>query len=159
MNRPELYQKTTDILVAAFFNDTLQHGNQCGCAVGNLVAANMNIPLKINGEGNVRPVWMQDGNDDPVYNTNPLNNGIWFTEICSYEPDPESIGVAQINSTGYSISEVREIERAFESCEYSGDENEWMFNGLMSVIDALDLIHCNTDTTASESTKKRFVKA
>lgn len=40
MKRPELYQKTVDILVKAYFDDTLQHGNCYACAVGNIIAGN-----------------------------------------------------------------------------------------------------------------------
>jgi hypothetical protein len=39
MIKEPLYHKTIGILVDAYFDDTLQHGNCSACAVGNLVAA------------------------------------------------------------------------------------------------------------------------
>ncbi len=43
MKNKSLYDKTVSILVDAYMNDTLQHGNCFACAVGNIVAANCDV--------------------------------------------------------------------------------------------------------------------
>jgi hypothetical protein len=63
-----------------------------------------------------------------------------------------------INATGYSVHEIHQIEYAFENAPYQGDDTEeWMFNGLMAVVDVLAEIH-GIDLTAKEEAKKLFVK-
>lgn len=145
MNRPELYHKTVDILVQAYFNDTLKHGTGCGCAVGNMVCANL-----YNGDFKR---WSYD------YSWPSWNAVIDYSFS---KPDLKSYhGVAkdQIDSTGYSVRELAEIEKAFESANviktYS-EENK--FNGLMAVIEALDVIHENKDLELSTKSKNRFNK-
>jgi hypothetical protein len=60
--------------------------------------------------------------------------------------------------TGYSVHEIHQIEYAFENAPYQGDDTEeWMFNGLMAVVDVLAEIH-GIDLTAKEEAKKLFVR-
>ena len=40
MNRPELYQKTVDLLLDAYNNNDLEHGDCSACAVGNICKGN-----------------------------------------------------------------------------------------------------------------------
>lgn len=149
MKRPELYNKTVDILVQAYFNDTLVHGNQCGCAVGNIVAANCGIRIK--------------GKGDNLHWTVPSmisGDAIWFTYIqgdIMNDHDGEK-AEKQISITGYNVSDIIHIERAFENALFGNSDDEWMFNGLMAVIDVLDQIHENTDTIITTSTKQKFNK-
>jgi len=159
MKRPELYNKTVDILVEAYFNDTLVHGNQCGCAVGNMVAANMGVRLHKLKCGTIVPSYWDD--DFVTDNFTIENNGLWYLKKSTDADDirfkQEDID-KQIFSTGYSWNEILAIERAFEYCQYTEDDDSYMLNGLMAVIDTLDIIHENTDTISTETTKNRFVK-
>jgi hypothetical protein len=134
MKRTDLYNKTVNILVEAYFNDTLKHGNPCACAVGNLIAANKGIKIFENFMGElewfgVSPDW-------------------WFHK-----------NRIQAESTGYLHAEVLLIEKTFESAPMGQTEDEWMFNGLMAVIEVLDEIHENKDTEVTQKSKALFSKA
>lgn len=153
MKNKELYQKTVDILVQAYFNDTLEHSNCSACAVGNIIAANNGIefervidtPLKVYWKGENHPSW------DIVFST----------AFGKQERTPEYYaGNAkdQIDSTGYAWQELAKVEYAFECAKRGRSNDEHMFNGLMAVIDVLDEIHENKDTEATTKTKARFKK-
>jgi len=147
MKNEQLYHKTVDILVEAYFNDTLENLNVCGCAVGNLVAHHMNYEIIKDAYGSIS--WK-----DQSY---PNEMG-WATVHCIRIVNMENYtGLAkeQIDSTGYKPSETMKIEQAFES-GYLGKDP--MFNALCAVIDTLDEIHENTDTAISNTSKQKFVK-
>lgn len=158
MINPELYQRTVDILVKAYFEDSLQHTNCRACAVGNIVAANMAIEL-------CRSEIMYHCNDVLPKKFTPGNpeydSGMWFDCIFDRRVHESKITpeiIKQVETTGYKAKELAEIEYAFENAPYGNSEDEWMFNGLMAVIDVLDVIHQNTDKEVTEVSKKRFEK-
>lgn len=159
MINPELYQRTVDILVKAYFEDTLEHTNCRACAVGNIVAANMGIDLGRNYE------IIFNRNDILPKNFIPHNpeydSGMWFHCIFDRRVHEEKMTheiIKQVEATGYTAKELSEIEYNFENAPYGNSEDEWMFNGLMAVIDVLDEIHQNTDKEVTEVSKKRFEK-
>lgn len=145
MIREKLYNKTVDILVQAYFNDTLKHNDCAMCAVGNIIA----------GNGIRREL------DWTKYNSKEVNNRQWqFVFIGGKHYPSEYKGNAKIaiDATGYTWQELSKIELAFERCEIGGSEENWMFNGLMSVIEVLDEIHQNTDDTITTQSKNKFNK-
>lgn len=150
MTNIEKFNETVSILVKAYLNNTLEHGNCHACAVGNIIASKMGISIT---EGRYGMVW-PDGND-PVW-----FDAIWIGEVL---PHKITIEIAkQYESTGYTGSELAKIEYAFENCERSDDvydslDPEYMFNGLMAVVDVLAEIH-SIDLTVKESAKLMFVK-
>jgi hypothetical protein len=149
MIRSELYHKTVDILTAAYFNDTLEHGNCAACAVGNMVAHGMNYKFtrKYGGLN-----WLEvDAYDETQVARN------WFNVIF-HRTQPNERQRQEIESTGYDIYELTQIESAFENADEGDSSDEYMFNGLMAVIDVLDEIHENKDTAITEKSKKSFVK-
>lgn len=149
MNREEIYYRSVDVLVKAYLNDTLEHGNTCACAVGNLIAANTGrtlVPPVVPPKYTQLYIW-SDGTALPK----------WFEEMrCNAMSDEAR---QQISSTGYSVREVIEIEQAFEGAHPQYPTNDYVFNSLMSVIDCLDKIHENTDTIISTAAKKKFDKS
>lgn len=137
-NNLDLYNKTVDILFNAYFNDTLHHGQCHACAVGNLINARMPFTKKQIEE----------------MKTNKLGNPIyWPSVFCTYNakhgrPDREFhpsryTGVAkdQIDSTGYSLEELSEIEYRFETAPGDYGSEDHMFNGLCAVLEVLKEIH------------------
>ncbi len=151
MQRPELYQKTVDILVQAYFNDTLEHGNPCGCAVGNIIAANLGKKITMVTPTHASKLgWDGDKN----------SSGLWYD--CIRRPGDllSNESKIEIKSSGYSVPEIIKIESAFEGARpsFRNKDDDTMFNGLMAVIEALDRIHENTDTELTTTTKKRFNK-
>lgn len=156
MINPELYQRTVDILVKAYFEDTLEHTNCRACAVGNIVAANMGIVLCRTGN------FLSDIMPKNFIPHNPeSDSGVWYGAIHDrriHEHNMTFAVIKQVESTGYKAEELAEIEYAFENVPHIDSEDEWMFNGLMAVIDVLDEIHQNTDKGVTEVSKKRFEK-
>lgn len=153
MNRPDLYHKTVDILFDAYFNDTLKHSSCTKCAVGNIVAANMNLSVVdeyyfkgsdhegctqfITKSGEIFPPYWQrvfvtrNGRDKVV---NPVNL--------------TGKALEQINATGYPWQELARIEYAFETAPRGSNAEDYMFNGLVAVLDVLKQLHEIDDNAA-----------
>lgn len=140
MERKELYERSVNILVDAYMNNTLQHGTACACAVGNLIAASMERCIK---KVSLGFMWV---------GTHPH----WYEHLYVR---PSEQGLYEIKSTGYTSSEILDIERAFEMVLPCRNDDVWNFHGLCAVIDQLDIIHKNTDHTLTTQSKARFQKA
>jgi len=163
MLKQDLYEKTVSILVDAYFNDTLEHGNCYACAVGNIIAANCGYSY----ESDPLPSEMRINTgmgilywDALIPITENLTRPITAKRVTEIIKKPQlSIRQEyQLLKTGYSFNELCSIEKAFEDVVDIGSTDEYMFNGLMAVIEALDIIHENTDETVTYTAKKRFVK-
>ena len=157
------FEHTVDVLVKAYMNDTLRHGYCPACAVGNMIANSMGIEIvKEDGYGGLCwqgavPQW------DNVFYTgaHPDEVGAQEMDLDSYQGEAKK----QIDSTGYTVDELAQIEKAFESknptyfheSDTEFDRDEWMFRGLMAVVDVLAEIH-NVDLSTKESAKLQFVK-
>lgn len=173
MKKPELYQMTVDILVAAYFNDTLIHGSCSACAVGNLAAAAKGYEVRDLGYEveqsipGLRPLaWIKDGN-----RVNPIWQNLFVTpyveKLFGKIPrrgkqivrdkflNHERI-MGEIEGTGYSWQQLAMIEKAFESTSLWLKPEKRMFAGLMAVVDMLDKIHENTDKAVNTTSRKRF---
>lgn len=168
MKKPELFHKTVGILVNAYLNDTLQHNNCWACAVGNIVAGNMGLKIeKHNFYMCEEPYRDYQIYGIPYYNT--LTAGILATRNFSTK-EIKTINLTeaqleQAKATEYTIEELNRIEVVFENADryYIDDINnefydEWMYNGLMAVVDYLIEIHQGTQEESKEA-KKLFVKA
>jgi len=155
MKRPELYHRTVDILVQAYFNDTLEHCQCRACAVGNIVAANMGMKLGYNEFFNcIVPEKFK-------VNTPTGDSGLWYQAIYSGGINKKALSddvMCQVLCTGYAAQELAKIESAFEYCERGNSKEDYMFNGLMAVINCLDEIHENHDTEISQSSKSKFTR-
>lgn len=162
------FENTVSILVKAYLNDTLQHGDCAACAVGNIIAANIGakvVPEKINCNG----YWKRNHDNltiawNDVFMT-PFRENQRF-QLENYKGQIKR----QIDASGYSVHDLAKIEFAFERAhnpEYNIRTDglpddflnpEWMFNGLMAVLDVLAEIH-NVDLSVKESAKLLFQKA
>lgn len=143
------FENSVNVLVKAYLNGTLLHCDCQACAVGNLVADSRGYNILDTEHGYA--TWKNSKNK---YVLSIWQDAVW--------------GLGDHNSdtkrTGYSVRQLSEIENAFEHCErptgrpvYDNDD-EWMFNGLMAVVDVLADIH-GIDLTTKEEAKKLFVKA
>lgn len=135
MIRQEQHDNSINVLVKAYFEEILQHGNDCGCAVGNLIMDACGYTYRFN-EYN-RLVWVEQ---EPY----------WYTPKCHFVE-----GLDQRAKTGYSTIEVDEIEEAFESVYTVTEKDKDGFLGLMAVVDALAVIHECTPGE-KETAKQRF---
>src|SRR5690606_10630324 len=115
MKHQELFEKTVGILVKAYQNDTLRHGNCMACAVGNIVATNLGI-CDINNSDE----WREKAMDAPnpctgwpsVFMTGRNSRyQMVYLEAMLYDEAAK----LQIESTGYTWKELAKIEYAFET--------------------------------------------
>lgn len=140
------FDHTVNVLVKAYLNDELEHGNCEACAVGNIVHAagfprydNCKMPYDSCG------MWKS------VFYTDDGKQEFWEPSSRLY-----SHGIDKINATGYTVDELARVEFAFETA-LGSNPDEWMFNGLMDVVDVLAEIH-GIDLEVKESAKLLFVK-
>jgi hypothetical protein len=141
-NELEKFHHTVGILVKAYLNDTLKHTNCYACAVGNIIADSLNLKFR-----RVKGMWHElnwDSEDVEAY---------WYTYLSGGHKTEEAI--EQILATGYSVEEIIKIEKAFEGCDYNDSDEQWMFNGLMAVVDVLADIH-KVDLSVKEEAKALF---
>lgn len=166
-NEVEKFNHSVSVLVTAFFNDTLMHGNCYACAVGNMVANGLGCRVVKRPDSFKNLVW---DNNQPYpgssWNDSIQNGwGALFTtdrhddKRKTQKIDKRFLGdrnvMRQIASTGYTWQELARIEFAFESVDKRRKDK--MFNGLMAVVDVLAEIH-NIDLSTKENAKSLFVK-
>ena len=148
MKNKELFDRTLKILVSAYLDNSLVQGNCHACAVGNLVAASLNINYDQDLKWIDRPVaWSQ------VFVTLSY-------KIAQVKRPWAYTGEAkeQINATGYSWQELARLEYAFERAPRGKTKEEHMFNGLMAVVEVLSQIH-GLDEKTKVAAKELFLKA
>jgi len=161
MKNKELFNRTISILVNAYLNDTLEHGQPCGCAIGNLVAANNGYSIQKSERSNW--VFIEGARFRHAFWTEVQNYGRKREKV--YMDDCYDKGVKELLSTGYNTSETLLIEAAFESprltengtCIDDDSIDSTGYLGLMSVVDTLMEIHEAT-TEEAEAAKLLFVK-
>jgi hypothetical protein len=160
------FNHTVNVLVQAYLKNELEHSKCSACAVGNIVAEA--IGTKPGRHPDVPRCFMNSYFDD---GRQTLWQAVFMTSDGkqSIDLDLYDFGAKdRIDATGYSVIELASIEKAFElaprpeiaspkhSPEYTLNE-EWMFNGLMAVVDVLAEIH-GVDLTQKEQAKLLFVK-
>lgn len=156
------FENTVDILVKAYLNGTLEHSNCYACAVGNIVAYATGKKF-IRSYAFMRE-WKWKDCDYPAAGNDTGGWGQVITTCCLDGVPQVNLnnfyGEAkiQIESTGYSPTELSKIEFAFERADEGYSEEEWMFNGLMAVVEVLAEIH-QINIDQKESAKLLFVKA
>ena len=159
MKNQELFDRTVGILVKAYLNNTLTPMHPCGCAVGNLVAANCGFKMSLNDKN--EPQWDTPNGKvtDPYWNNLVHNTGSFYegsefsTELAKQKRE---IALSDLRGTGYSEKQTFKIEMAFEGYgefAYNKDSRDSrVFNGLMRVVDYLMEIH---EATTEEITQAK----
>lgn len=138
MNRPELYQKTVDLLLDAYNSGKLEHGDCKACAVGNICGGNDNwarlfmtssgtqhvskldkIKVYKSGIGTIEiPNEQAEEYSEKgfVYG----DSGYDGDDVDGFSVSPRNFvakkmeAVKLIESTGYTMEELMKIEFAFE---------------------------------------------
>lgn len=131
MNRPELYRKAVDVLIRAYENGTLEHGDCASCAVGNLCASLTNQPF-LN-----RNAWSHTFLTDTYTGEQiiqPLGNNIFA-----------DTGRVAIAFTGYTVDEMAAIEFAFETSIRDIPLNKDQEESVDRHISILSLKDCNAE--------------
>lgn len=130
--RTATFEHSIDVLVKAYFNGTLTHGQDCACAVGNLIS-------------------------DACGFEPGLADTAWFGYIHNLHAykATHKLGKQHVLATGYSKREIYRIERAFE--DFGNHTDKDGYKGLMAVVDVLAEIH-GIDLEQKETAKGLFVK-
>jgi len=153
MIKENLFHKTIGILVNAYMNDTLEHTNCYACAVQNIVAGNMGYKIipKPNGH------YLGDCSQISVVIPNLRYEN---TLTANLDATVKGNALVELQSTGYSINDLVSIEYAFESIYRNDciDKDDYVFKGLMSVVDCLAKIH-EADLTETATAKQLFIPA
>lgn len=148
-NELEKFNDTVSILVKAYLNDELKHEDCSACVVGNLCDGNTLWKF----------LFMTcEGEQKPYLDT--CINEMRFIVLTHHNMSEESLiqmAIKVCASTGYTVDELKRIEYTFETCNRGNSVEEYMFNGLMAVVDVLAEIH-GIDLTAKEHAKTLFVK-
>jgi hypothetical protein len=171
MNKPELFHKTVKILVGAYLNDTLKHGSCHACAVANIL---MPIAEEIKVSPacwSIKFVTITKEHNDGTETHQQFIAGegqyvgrtFWGAKVKdlaeavgeSFKRYHEAEKLFRVSP--YTEKELSKIEHAFEVAPKGNCDDQWMFNGLMAVIDALQEIHGCTEQEAKEA-KLLFVK-
>lgn len=132
MNRIELYKKTEGVLYQAYFDDTLKHGNCAACAVGNICVEAARKTRLTNYMWNLLFMTDPDTMIQQEFRINPDNSG-------------DRAALNLVAATGYTKKELMRIEWAFESASKGFCSEDYMFNGLVAVLEVLKEIHELTD--------------
>lgn len=154
MTGQEKYDKIFDVLTTAYLNDTLQPGNPCGCAIGNLVAKAFNIRFYKNKWK--KTLHWNSGQPKWPYKmvTFPKNRVVTGEENSSYvvreneqfqqwyrtdlNPELNEMAESELFLIGLPVNELLDIEWHFENGAAKGaSEDERMFLGLAAVLDYL----------------------
>lgn len=155
------FNHSVGVLVQAYFDGTLEHGNCYACAVGNMVAAGLGVRVVKDHGSFIRNIRWDNGEDYPAGGFNEFNENGWGALFATTDRRQEidekflqSKRVQeQISATGYSWRELARIEFAFESVDRRRKDK--MFNGLMAVVDVLADIH-GIDLQSKEEAKALF---
>jgi len=136
------FEKSVDVLVKAYLNNTLTSLDPCGCAVGNLLkACGVGLPHK----------W---------YSLLFLNRASASGIVPIYTPETtiESAN-EELSHISYTIEQIDLIEKTFEknASNQRYTPNPDYFEALMNVVDVLAEIH-GVDLETKKEAKSLFVK-
>ena len=155
MNRPELYEKTVNVLLDAYNDGELEHQNCCACAVGNICKEASEKTRVYRGR------WLD-------YFLTSIDDG---SQKINEARDERDAAYKLIKQTGYTIKELARVEWAFEKeiakelhpmsfkdrrnlLEEIRYSKEYQFRGLCRVLDVLKEIHSTEEKTHEENIVK-----
>jgi len=136
MNRPELYQESTDVLINSLLNGKLNYMDCHECAVGNICKK---ASLEIGMENNRWARVFCDGQLD---------------DMTFWTADDTNEGLALIRASGYAVEELRRVEIAFRDGRHEGSGESRNYFGLCAVLDVLKEIHEVDKVNHTESVEK-----
>lgn len=150
MYTKEKFHETVAILVAAYMNDTLRHGDCAACAVGNIVAARMGLRIVQD------PSYIDCNQKFMMWSNGEYPNEGWFQVTRAYEGFSQR-AIEQIEASSYTAQQLRQIEKSFESANFVSSYDDYILNGLIAVVDVLCEIHGMNEVDKKEA-KELFVK-
>jgi len=164
MNRSELYYHSVDVLLDAYNDKKLKHGDCTACAVGNLVGDGMKKlgksytmdDLERMGSRITLRTWTR-----LFVTSRPGHSRQFISKIPEKILGKDSVIRTHVECTGYHWKELARIEKAFESISKktvrSENETLMQFEGLCKVLDVLKEIH-QVDQEVSSVSSERLQK-
>lgn len=140
----KVYDNAVNVLLDAYNNGTLEHGNCWACAVGNLVASASGYTFKA---GDCGLVWKEGYGPD--WSRSGMGMGFGLSLIESLKLKNTGETKRQIDSTGMSLEEIIIIEHAFEDSlkrtekgywyylDFPDNQKQGQYIGLCAVIDVM----------------------
>jgi hypothetical protein len=168
MNRPETYHKSVQILYDAYFNDTLEHERCSACAVSNLLQeASVKSGIKVSRWSQIFCTISSANRRGPkqhlIAGENEILGETVSGGIKAYNIDNNKEckvwreeAFTLFSYSDYTLEELIRIENVFESADAGLSDEDWMFNGLVDVLNALKQIHEVTDEDLIQANHKRF---
>ena len=132
MRNKKLFDETVAILVKAYMNETLEHGEPCACAVGNLIAAR-----------GIEPSW---GWYNYVRRYSKTSLGTKEVNCTGYSAEEVRYIERAFEGRDIYTQDLR---------DFSDDPDG--YKGLMAVVDVLIEIHEGTEEEAKQA-KELFIK-
>jgi hypothetical protein len=169
----QLFDQTVSDLVTAYISNELRHGECSACAVGNILkrfAKDLLIPnysiwscLFVTKTSFGKQTQLIAKSDNEY-----IRHGLTIEKISLTEEylTPSSRFNAMVNkacanrlieASGYTMEELARVELAFETAPVGESDDEWMFNGLMAVVDVLADIN-GISLEEREESKLMFVR-
>ena len=149
MNRPVLYFRSANILINAYQNETLYYNSTNTCSIANLIAANMGFTI-IPHWASARQIcatwkkvtkdirWRDTTWHDLLKSPSLVHRFYLRKQIGDEQYESKQ---CRLQSTGYSLGELKQIMRAFDKCYDGVDNRKNILPGLNSVLKALKQIH------------------
>jgi hypothetical protein len=164
MNRPDVYFKTSAILLEAYKNETLFHTNWESCACANIIAANMGYSLRIffYKRGCVGAFWR--------YKKGVVESRSWgkllqpgtvlyriFLRLV-WGKAKYRLEKKHLSCTGYTRKELRMIARQFDHKQDLGDSTAYVLDALKRVLERLKKIHKVNHFDIQATYRKQFLE-
>lgn len=147
MKKPELYNKSANLLIDAWMSGKLEHGDCTACAVGNICGGNGAWAVKFSTNASMRS--QTPGLFVPSEIDRVIGHGLpLYVSDLHEEEKMTAFAYADkvISDTSYTEKELAKIEWAFEMSIASDYEKlyktpEGQYIGLCAVLDVLHEIH------------------
>lgn len=145
------FENSVSVLVRAYMNDTLRHGDCTACAVGNLLGGEPCWNRLF-----VTPRSISDGLTPQLIAKRGQYVASFLGSLYIRDNPSDNVlaqikrGKAAIKKSGYTVKELMRIEYAYEAApgypvgktaQEAETDDTWMFNGLMAVVEVLAEIH------------------
>lgn len=160
MKNQPIYFRSIDLISANYKINRIVHGDCRKCPTAILLkaaSAKTNIPVQ-RWSNLFCTITRVDDVQEQIFATK--NSIIVFHDLGFFtqKKSPEIRQQAEelIAAGDYTLDELAKIENAFETAPYGDSDEEYLFNGIMAVIDALDEIHENNDLSITKEVKERF---
>lgn len=181
MNRQSIYENSVNDLLKAYNSGALQHGNITTCATGTILQRTADklhgfvgvwagaFMTEVDDNGKVYPQLLTKDNEIiAIQSTGNFFESRTKHVIINLADVPKEYKKSAeggyrdtnllISESGYTKSELANIEYAFEAVRKTSNKTEkWIWNGLIDVLNVLKTIH-EVDNATFQVTLDKFIE-